>query len=68
MLFWFSRYLISSLEFLIKQKKRLDWEDKVNFKCYDVTTWFTNIYNTHMTQYLIKHMQPDIEIWSVNRI
>ena len=33
-------------------KKRIDWEDKVNFKI--VTTWFTNNCNTYIAQYLIK--------------
>ena len=32
--------------------KRLDKEDKVNFKFYDVTAWLTNDYNTHIAQYL----------------
>ena len=29
-------------------KKRIDWEDKVNFKI--VTTWFTNNCNTYIAQ------------------
>ena len=36
------------------RKKRLDYEDKVNFKIYDVTAWLTNNYNTHTVQYLTK--------------
>ena len=29
-------------------------EKKVNFKIYDITTWLTNNYNTHIVQYLHK--------------
>ena len=36
----------------------------VNFKIYDVTDWTTNIYNTHIAQYLKKYRRPDNEIWS----
>ena len=36
------------------QKKKLDWKDQVNLKIYDVTTWLTNNYNTHIAQYLEK--------------
>ena len=43
-------------------------KDKVNFKIFDVTTWSTNNYNIHIVQYLTKQRQPDIEIWSANRI
>ena len=32
--------------------KRLDSDDKVNFKSYDVTAWLTNNRNTHIAQYL----------------
>ena len=46
----------------------LDWKDKVNFKIYDVTTWLTNNYNTHIAQYLAKQRQPGNETWSINRI
>ena len=28
--------------------------NKVNFKIYDVTTWITSNYNTHIAKYLIK--------------
>ena len=35
-------------------EKRLDWEDKVNFKPYDVTAWLTNCCNTDADQYLKK--------------
>ena len=34
--------------------KRLDQNDKVNFKLYYVTAWLTNNCNTHITQYLEK--------------
>ena len=64
---------------LLKWWKILSWrfghveetaclKDKVNFKIFDVTTWLTNNYNTHITQYLRKERQPGIEIWSGNRI
>ena len=33
---------------------RLDKKAKINFKIYDVTTWETNNYNTHIPQYLKK--------------
>ena len=35
-------------------EKRLDSKDKVSLKIYDVSTWSTNNYNTHIAQYLIK--------------
>ena len=47
-------------------QKWLDEKDKLNFKIYDVTTWLTNNYNSHIAQYLTKERQPDNEIWSVN--
>ena len=34
--------------------KRLEWKDKVNFKIYDVTIWFTNNSNALIAQYLTK--------------
>ena len=34
--------------------KRFDKKAKINFKIYDVTTWETNNYNTHIPQYLKK--------------
>ena len=40
----------------------------VNFKMYDVTDWTSDIYNTHIAQYLKKQGQPATEIWLVNRI
>ena len=49
-----SRFLTFCLYFLGMQKKRLDQKDKVNFKIYDVTTWLTKNYNTHIAQYLTK--------------
>ena len=42
------------LEFLVIQKKLLDQKDKVNFEIYNVTTWLTNNYNTHIALYLTK--------------
>ena len=32
--------------------KRRDYKDKVNFKFYNITSWLTNNYNTHIAQYL----------------
>ena len=43
-----------NVDFLVIEKKRLDQRDKVNFKIYDITTWLTNNYNTHIAQYLTK--------------
>ena len=43
-------------------------KDKVNFKIYDVTTWFTNNFNTYIVQYLEKERETDNEIWSVNKM
>ena len=34
--------------------KLLDKKAEVNFKIYDVTTWETNNYNTHIAQHLKK--------------
>ena len=34
--------------------KRLDKEDKINFKFYDVTAWLTNNCDTHIAQTLEK--------------
>ena len=42
------------LDFLVMQQKRLDEKDKINFKIYDVPTWLTNNYNTHIAQYFTK--------------
>ena len=49
-------------------EKRFDEKVKVNFKIYDVTTYFTNNCNMHIDRYLKNQRQPDNEIWSVNRI
>ena len=40
--------------FLGHVAKRLDKENKVNFKLYDVTSWFTNNCNTNIARYLEK--------------
>ena len=42
-------------------------KDKFNVEIYEVTTWFTNNWNTHIARYLIKEEEPDNEIWSINR-
>ena len=34
-------------EFLVMQKKRLDYKD-INFKIYDIRTWLTNNYNKYI--------------------
>ena len=33
-------------------EKRLGKKDKIHFEIYDVTTWLTMNYNTHIAQYL----------------
>ena len=43
-----SVYLSFCHDFLVMQKKRLDKNDKVNFKIYDVTTWLTNNCNIYI--------------------
>ena len=43
-------------------------EDKFNFKIYNVTAWLESTYNTHISQFLTEQMQPENEIWSINRI
>ena len=43
-------------------RKRLDKKDKVDFRIYDVATWGTNNYNTHIAQYLKKQRQSGIFI------
>ena len=48
--------------------KRLDWKDKVNFKCYDVTAWLRHNCNILFAQYLEKQRQSDSEVWLVNRM
>ena len=35
-------------------EKKADMQDKVTFIVYDVTTWLTNNYNTHIVKYLTK--------------
>ena len=35
-------------------EKRFDYQNKVNFKIYDVTDWTTNDCNTHIAYYLRK--------------
>ena len=43
------------MTFLVKwEAKRLDQKAKINFNVYDVTTWETNSYNTHIAQHLKK--------------
>ena len=49
--FSFSRYLTFGLDFFGRVAKRLDYNDKVNFKIHNVTTWLTNNYNTHIAQF-----------------
>ena len=45
-IFKFLSWLLGQVE------KRFDLKDKVNSKIYDVTTWLTSNYNTHVAQYL----------------
>ena len=51
-------YVLKIFEFLSllfgHVAKRLDQNDKVNFKIYDITAWLTNNCNTHIDQYLEK--------------
>ena len=61
-IFTFSSWLFSYVE------KEPDKEAVVYFKIYDVTDWTTNSCNTHFVKYLEKRRQPDIKIWSDNRI
>ena len=35
-------------------EKQLDYKDNFNFKIYDIPTWLTYSYNTHIAQYLSK--------------
>ena len=53
-LFSFSRYLSFCRDFLVMQKKRLNYEDKANFKIFGLTTWLTNSYKVHIAQFLPK--------------
>ena len=39
-------------------------EMKINFKSYDLITWLTNNYITHIAQYLQKYRQPENE-WNL---
>ena len=47
-------FLLKVFVFVTTSWSRLDKKDKVNFKVYDVKTWFTNNYNTYVAQYLTK--------------
>ena len=40
----------------------------VNLKIYDVISWTTINYNTHIAQYFKNQKQPENEIWSINRL
>ena len=46
----------------------LEQKDNVNFKIYDVTTWLTNNYNTHIANILRSKDKPGNETWSIDRI
>ena len=69
--FYFTFKALKMFEFLSRLfgnvEKRLEKKNKVNFKFYDVTTWLTNNFNTHITQYLKKQRESDNEIWAVDR-
>ena len=60
-LFVFKTFKFLSLLFS-HLKKRLDWKYYVDFKIYDVTTYLTDYYNTHIPQYFRKERLPDNEI------
>ena len=49
-LFSFSRYINFCLDFLVMWKIQFDQKDFQNLKIYDITTWLTNNYNTHIAQ------------------
>ena len=52
--FSLSRYSKFSLDFLVMQKKRLDYKDKIIFKIYGITAWLTSNYNIHISQHPTK--------------
>ena len=54
--FSFSLYLNFCVDFRIMQKKRLDQKYKVNFKIYNVKTWLTNNYHTHIFQHIFSNI------------
>ena len=39
------------LSWIVGHVEKATWLDNVYFKIYDVTTWLTNYYNTHIGQY-----------------
>ena len=52
-----ARFFLNIFKFLSwffwsSREKRLDLKDKANFESYDLKTWLTNYYNTHIAQYL----------------
>ena len=51
---FFLRYLNFCPDFCGHVKKRFHKKAKVNSKYYDFTGWETNIYNTHIAQFLEK--------------
>ena len=48
--FSFSKYLNFCLDFLVMQEERLNKRAKVNFKIYDVKTWFIHNLKTYISQ------------------
>ena len=54
MLFISSQKLFSFSKYLDFCRKNGLIRQRVNFKMYDITTWLTNDYNTHIAQYLTK--------------
>ena len=46
--------VIKSAEYFAHWSRVASWKDKVNYKIYDVTTWLTNNYITHIAKYLTK--------------
>ena len=51
-------FVIKIIKFLylliVHVEKKVDLKDKVTFIAYDVTTWLTINYNTHIVKYLTK--------------
>ena len=50
----FTAKIFKFFPLLFQVQKQLDQKDQVNFEINDVTSWLTNICNTHIAQYLKK--------------
>ena len=56
-LFFLKIFKVLSLLFG-KVEKQLDKKDNIKFRIYDVTTWLTNNYNTHIAN-VFSHVQDN---------